>query len=268
MAEIILEVKELVTYFSLPDGFARSVNGITFKIEKGKTMGLVGESGSGKTVTALSIMGLIRDEPGIVEGEIIFQEDGNKQNLLAGLEQYCEVERQDGKIDLVRKDCIKWNKRYEKNMRGIRGKKIAMIFQDAVASLNPLWTVGTQIQEAILLQGLCEEKAEARTRTLEWLKRVHIKKPELVHNAYPHQLSGGMCQRVMIAMALASRPSLLIADEPTTGLDVTIQAGIVELLKELRSELGTTILFISHNLGVVAELTDEIEVIHNGRVLR
>jgi len=267
LGEILLEVKNLATYFAIPDGVVRSVDGISFSIEKGKTLGLVGESGSGKTVTALSIMGLIYDEPGIVDGRIYFQENGEQVNLLEGLTKYTEVERHDGQISQVKKDCLKWNKHYERNMRGIRGRKIGMIFQDAQAALNPLWTVGAQIQESMTLQGLCSSREEARAKSINWLKRVHIKKPERVHGAYPYQLSGGMCQRVMIAMALASHPLLLIADEPTTGLDVTIQAGIVELLKELRVELGTTILFISHNLGVVAELTDEVEVVYNGRMI-
>ncbi|WP_078556680.1 ABC transporter ATP-binding protein [Bacillus alkalicellulosilyticus] len=235
-ANNILSVKELRTSFSLDGGQeVKAVDGVTFDVPRGKTLGIVGESGSGKSITALSILKLI-DKPGrIKDGELFFK----GKNLL----------------DLN-----------EKQMRTIRGNQISMIFQEPMTSLNPTFTVGQQIREAYKIhQGL--GKNESTQKALEMLKLVGIPSPEKRLNQYPFELSGGMRQRVMIAMALACRPDLLIADEPTTALDVTIQAQILELIKELQSKLGMSVIMITHDLGVVAETCDYVAVMYCGKVV-
>ena len=236
MSEKLLEVKNLKTYFYTDEGVVKSVDDVSFDVEKGKTLGIVGESGCGKSITSLSIMQLVETPPGkIVGGEIIYQ----GENLL------------------------------EKNkdqMRKIRGGEIAMIFQEPMTSLNPVFTVGKQIMEALRLHTDLD-KEKAKERAIEMLKLVKIPLPEKRFNEYPHQLSGGMRQRVMIAMALSCNPKLLICDEPTTALDVTIQAQILDLMNQLKKETGTSILFITHDLGVVAEVCDDVAVMYCGRVV-
>ncbi len=222
MAERLLEVKGLKTYFFTDEGVVRAVDGIDFHINRGETLGIVGESGSGKSVTALSIMRLIPTPPGrIVAGAITY----NGRNLL----------------ELP-----------PAQMRKIRGKEISMIFQEPMTSLNPVFTVGEQIAEAVRLHERLGRR-DAMDKTVEMLKLVHIPNAERRAKEYPHQLSGGMRQRVMIAMALSCNPNLLIADEPTTALDVTIQAQILELLNELKAKLGMAIMLITHDMGVIAE---------------
>jgi oligopeptide/dipeptide ABC transporter ATP-binding protein len=235
MADLI-QVKNLRTSFFTPEGEVRAVDGVSFEIREGKTLGLVGESGCGKSVTSLSIMRLIASPPGqIVGGEIFYRG----------------------------RDLLKLNK---EEMRKIRGNEISMIFQEPMTSLNPVFTVGNQIGEAIRLhQGL--GKKETRAKTIEMLRLVKIADPESRVDAYPHQLSGGMRQRVMIAMALSCNPSLLIADEPTTALDVTIQAQILELMKELQQKIGMALLLITHDLGVVAERADEVAIMYGGKIV-
>jgi oligopeptide/dipeptide ABC transporter ATP-binding protein len=235
MADLI-QVKNLQTSFFTPEGEVRAVDGVSFEIAEGKTLGLVGESGCGKSVTSLSIMRLIPSPPGkIVGGEIFYRG----------------------------RDLLKLNK---EEMRKIRGNEISMIFQEPMTSLNPVFTVGNQIGEAIRLhQGL--GKKETRQKTIEMLRLVKIADPESRVDAYPHQLSGGMRQRVMIAMALSCNPSLLIADEPTTALDVTIQAQILELMKELQQKMGMALLLITHDLGVVAEQADEVAIMYAGKIV-
>ncbi len=236
MSELI-RVKDLHTSFFTPEGEIRAIDGVSFAIDEGKTLGLVGESGCGKSVTSLSIMRLIASPPGkIVGGEIFYR----------------------GR-DLLR---LK-----NEEMRKIRGNEISMIFQEPMTSLNPVFTVGNQIGEAIKLhQGL--GKKETRAKTIEMLRLVKIADPESRVDAYPHQLSGGMRQRVMIAMALSCNPSLLIADEPTTALDVTIQAQILELIKELQQKIGgMALLLITHDLGVVAEQADDVAIMYAGKLV-
>jgi len=236
MSELI-HVKDLRTSFFTPEGEVRAIDGVTFSIDEGKTLGLVGESGCGKSVTSLSIMRLIASPPGkIVGGEIFYR----------------------GR-DLLR---LK-----NEEMRKIRGNEISMIFQEPMTSLNPVFTVGNQIGEAIKLhQGL--GKKATRAKTIEMLRLVKIADPESRVDAYPHQLSGGMRQRVMIAMALSCNPSLLIADEPTTALDVTIQAQILELIKELQQKIGgMALLLITHDLGVVAEQADDVAIMYAGKIV-
>lgn len=236
MAERLLEVKDLKTYFYTSDGVVPAVDGVTYHVDKGETLGIVGESGCGKSVTSLSVMRLIPNPPGkIVGGEILFEG-----------------------ADLLAKS--------EAEMRKIRGNLISMIFQEPMTSLNPVYTVGDQIAEAIELhQGL--RKREAIEKATEMLKIVGIPLPERRVHEYPHQLSGGMRQRVMIAMALSCNPKLLIADEPTTALDVTIQAQILELMKRLKKELGMAIMLITHDLGVVAEMAQRVVVMYAGKIV-
>jgi oligopeptide/dipeptide ABC transporter ATP-binding protein len=235
MAEL-LQVKDLRTSFFTPEGEVRAIDGVSFEIGEGRTLGLVGESGCGKSVTSLSIMRLVPSPPGrIVGGEIFYRG----------------------------RDLLKLNK---EAMRKIRGNEISMIFQEPMTSLNPVFTVGNQIGEAIRLhQGL--GKKETRRKTIDMLRLVKIADPESRVDAYPHQLSGGMRQRVMIAMALSCNPSLLIADEPTTALDVTIQAQILELMKELQQKIGMALLLITHDLGVVAEQADEVAIMYAGKIV-
>ncbi len=232
----LLEIEGLRTWFYTDDGVAKAVDGVTYSIEKGKTLGVVGESGCGKSVTAMSILQLVPTPPGrYVDGEIRFR----GENLL------------------------EYN---EKQMRKIRGNEISVIFQEPMTSLNPVFRVGDQIGEALRLhQG--KTRAEARERCLELLRLVGIPSPEERIDDYPHQLSGGMKQRIMIAMALACDPSLLIADEPTTALDVTIQAQILDLLRDLQKKTGMSILLITHDLGVVAENYDDVVVMYAGKVV-
>ena len=232
----LLEVHNLETHFKTDDGLVRAVNNVSFSVDKGETLGIVGESGSGKSVTSLSVMRLIPSPPGkIVGGKIMF--DGE---------------------DLLSYD--------EDEMRKIRGKNIAMIFQDPMTSLNPVLTIGRQITESLELHMKLTGK-EARRRAAELLALVGIPSPEKRLDDYPHQFSGGMRQRVMIAIGLSCNPDLLIADEPTTALDVTIQAQILELINKLKSELGMAVIIITHDLGVVAGMADRVIVMYAGKVI-
>ena len=232
----LLRVKDLKTYFFTHEGTVKAVDGINLKVSKGETLGLVGESGCGKSVTALSIMRLIPSPPGKIVG---------------------------GKIHFEGKNLLELN---EKEMRKIRGRKISMIFQEPMTSLDPMFTIGDEIAEVIRLhQGL--KKDEARKKAIESLKTVGMPDPEKRINEYPHELSGGMRQRAMIAMALSCNPTLLIADEPTTALDVTIQAQILRLIDELRKKFGTSVLLITHDLGVIAETCDNVAVMYAGHIV-
>jgi len=231
----VLEVQNLVTEFRTEDGLVRAVDGVSFEIPARGTLGVVGESGSGKSATALSIMRLVARNGTIAGGKILYAD----QDLLT--------------IPLAK-------------MRTIRGNRIAMIFQEPMTSLNPVFTVGAQVAEAVILHQK-KSKAEARKIAIEMFELVGIPSPAERVDAYPHELSGGMRQRVMIAMALACKPDLLIADEPTTALDVTIQAQILDLLRKLQREFGMSMLLITHDLGVVAETCDEVVVMYAGRVV-
>jgi len=240
----IIKVDGLKTYFNTLDGVVRAVDGVSLEIKSGETLGLVGESGSGKSVTAFTILRLLPPKTSqIVQGEVIF-------------------DRGDGSppIDLTTVDPN------GSLIRSIRGNEIAMIFQEPLTSLSPVHTIGNQIAEAVELHQQVG-KAEARERSIYMLEQVGIANPDQRFDEYPHQFSGGMRQRAMIAMALSCNPTLLIADEPTTALDVTIQAQILELMKKLQDELGMAILIITHNLGVIAEMADRVDVMYMGRVM-
>jgi peptide/nickel transport system ATP-binding protein/oligopeptide transport system ATP-binding protein len=233
--DVLVDIRNLKTHFFTDDGVVRAVDGVTFPIYRGKTLGVVGESGCGKSVTALSILRLISPPGRIVEGQILF--DGKD---LASLP--------------------------EPEMRKIRGRDISMIFQEPMTSLNPVFTVGYQIAEAVMLH-LKKTKAEAREHTIKMLDKVRIPSASTRVDEYPHQMSGGMRQRVMIAMALACNPKLLIADEPSTALDVTIQAQILDLMRDLQKEYGMSTMMITHDLGVVAELADHVAVMYASKVV-
>lgn len=231
----LLNVQNLTTYFFTDEGVVKAVDDVSFSLSKGEALGILGESGCGKSVTALSIMRLIQPPGKIIKGKVFFNGD-----------------------DLISKS--------EEEMRNIRGNKISMIFQDPMTSLNPVFTIGDQIIEAITLhQGL--DKKDARKKAIEMLELVRIPEADKRINDYPHQFSGGMRQRVMIAMALSCNPSILIADEPTTALDVTIQAQILELIKQLRKELQMSLILITHDMGIVAESCENVLVMYAGKVV-
>ncbi len=268
-SEPLLSIEGLRTYFYAKSrrAFVRAVDGVDLSVVRGETLGVVGESGCGKSVTALSVMGLVSAAPGVVSGAIRLSFDGTRKDLLAGLSGHLDLVERDGRIVEVRKDLAGWSARVEETMAGIRGGTIGMIFQNPKSSLNPFLTVGRQIAEAVRLHTPRRTPAEARERALYWLERVRMDSPRLRFDNYPRALSGGMCQRAMIAMALSCEPSFLIADEPTTGLDATIQSAIASLLAELKAELGVTTMLISHDIGLVRRLADAVAVMYAGMVV-
>jgi oligopeptide/dipeptide ABC transporter ATP-binding protein len=235
MAERLLEVKDLKVRFATEDGIVRAVDGVSFELERGKVLGIVGESGSGKSVTAMTLMGLTRGINARFEGEILYKG-----------------------TDLLEVS--------DRDMQAYRGNELGMIFQDPMTSLNPVYRIGDQIAEAIQAHETVDKRG-ARARTIELLRQVGIPNPESRVDDFPHQFSGGMRQRAMIAMALSCNPSVLIADEPTTALDVTIQAQIVELVGRLKDDFNSAVIFITHDLGVIADIADEIIVMYAGRVV-
>jgi oligopeptide/dipeptide ABC transporter ATP-binding protein len=236
VSETLLEVKNLKTRFTTDDGTFFAVDDVSFRLERGQTLGIVGESGCGKSVTSLSIMGLIQAPGKIESGEIFFND----------------------------KDLLKTS---EDDMRRIRGNDIAMIFQEPMTSLNPVYTCGNQVSEAISVHNPKLKKADVKARAIEMLRKVGIPAPEKRYDEYPHQLSGGMRQRVMIAMAISCNPKLLIADEPTTAMDVTIQAQILDLMRKLQKDFNAGMILITHDLGVVAEMCKDVVVMYAGRVV-
>ena len=265
----ILKIENLYTYFysRSRQAFVRSVDGVHLEIKKGETLGIVGESGSGKSVTAMSIMGLVTAEPGVIRGKVGLKTTNVQKNLLQDLSEYAKTATIAGRIMDVYKDNRRWQKNVDRVMRGIRGREISMIFQNPKLSMNPFISVGKQIQESILLNTAVKNSAEATERALYWLEKVRIDSPRLRYDNNPYGLSGGMCQRAMIAMALSSEPTLLIADEPTTGLDATIQSKIVELLQEIKTSVGVTTMLISHDIDVIRALSDQVAVMYGGTIL-
>ena len=269
MTAPLLKIEDLRTYFysKSKQAFIRSVDGVNLEVGKGETLGVVGESGSGKSITALSVMGLLSAGPGVITGKIGFKSDRVQKNLLQDIDDFVKLTLQDGKIMSVQKDEIGWQERSESRMSKVRGKEISMIFQNPKQSMNPFMTVGRQISEAVQLHTEHKSEQQAKERALEWLDRVKIDSPRLRFDNHPYGLSGGMCQRAMIAMALSCEPSLLIADEPTTGLDATIQSKIVDLLAELKAELGITTMLISHDISIISRLSDTVAVMYGGTVV-
>jgi oligopeptide/dipeptide ABC transporter ATP-binding protein len=243
-SNIILEIKNLKTQFFLDRGTVKAVDGVNLKLDRRSTLGLVGESGCGKSVTAMSIMRLVKNPPGrIVEGQILLHQNGGTKA-----------------VDIAALDPK------GATMRHIRGGEISMVFQEPMTSLNPLYSIGAQIAEVVELHQNVGRR-EAMGRALEMLHRVHISDPKRRLRQYPHQLSGGMRQRVMIALALSCNPSILLADEPTTALDVTVQAQILDLMRELQHDFGSSIIMITHNLGVVSQMADNVAVMYMGRIV-
>lgn len=246
----IIEIEDLETVFFTDNGTVKSVNKVSFNIPKGKIVGVVGESGCGKSVTSLSIMQLVQSPQGqVVGGQIRFNSDDLGEDENGNKLAY----------DIAKMPT--------KQMYNVRGKDITMIFQEPMTSLNPIFTIGNQMDEVMFIHYPETSKEEVKKHSIEMLKTVGISMPERVYNSYPHELSGGMRQRVMIAMALSGNPKLIIADEPTTALDVTIQAQILDLLKSIQKKTGCAIMLITHDLGVIAEMADEVVVMYAGRVI-
>jgi peptide/nickel transport system ATP-binding protein len=235
VAERLIEVKDLKVQFATEDGMVKAVDGVSFELERGQVLGIVGESGSGKSVTSMTLLGLTKDQNTRFEGEVLYKG----------------------------RDVLKMN---EGDLEEVRGNEMSMIFQDPMTSLNPVYTIGAQICEAIRIHERAD-KGQARRRAIDLLRQVGIPNPDSRVDNYPHEFSGGMRQRAMIAMALACNPDVLIADEPTTALDVTIQAQIIELIDRLKDEFNSAVILITHDLGVVAEIADEILVMYAGRVV-
>lgn len=258
----LLSVNNLKTYFHTHKGLVRAVDRASYNVDRGAFVCLIGESGSGKSVSALSIMGLIDTSPGIVDGEIIFE----GKNLLDALKNYCSISANGNAINIV-KDISGWRKKHRSNIAGIRGRRIGMIFQDPVSSLNPLFTVADHIGESAGLRYGKLNRKQKFDIAVEWLNKVRISSPKDVARAYPFQLSGGMAQRAMIAVALAAEPQLLIADEPTTALDATVQLEILKLLKSLQEEMHLSVLFITHDISIGSNFADSIAVMYAGRVI-
>jgi oligopeptide/dipeptide ABC transporter ATP-binding protein len=238
----LLELEDVHVHFPMREGLVKAVNGVSYTLRRGEVLGIVGESGSGKSITARSIMRLLPKNAKEAGGRILFRPEGEAEQDLAKLD------------------------RNSRAMRRIRGKHIGMIFQEPMTALSPVHTIGAQIMRTVQLHMGLDRKA-ARARAAELLAKVHMPRPEQLVDAYPHQLSGGMRQRAMIALAISCNPSVLIADEPTTALDVTTEAQILSLLKELQSELGMAIIFITHNFGVVADIADRVSVMYLGRIV-
>ena len=262
----ILEIEDLHTYFFTDQGVVKAVNGVSFNVPKNATVGIVGESGCGKSVTSMSVMQLIQGPAGqIVSGHIRFKSEDFKRDKkgnpipVVGEDGQERYETEEKVYDIA-------NMPVNEIFR-IRGRQIAMIFQEPMTSLNPVFTIGNQLDEVTFIHVPGATKAQAKAKTMEMLELVGIAAPERVYKAYPHELSGGMRQRVMIAMALACNPRLIIADEPTTALDVTIQAQILDLFRDLKDKINGSILLITHDLGVVAEMADYVVVMYAGRVI-
>jgi peptide/nickel transport system ATP-binding protein len=267
--ESILYIKDLRTYFYLPERgrFLRAVDGVSLTVKPGETLVVVGESGSGKSVTMLSVMGLVSGTPGIVSGRIWYRRPGDAEavNLLEGLERFSRVAFEPSVA--VEKDTRGWERWHDLGMKERRGRDFGMIFQNPRNALHPFFTVGQQVAEAVRRRSGEISSSQALEEAEEWLARVHLDSPKKRLSDYPHNLSGGMCQRVMIAITLAARPKVLIADEPTTGLDATIQSRVLDLMEEMKAELRITTIVITHDMGVARRLADRVAVMYAGRVV-
>jgi len=243
LEDYILQVNHLQTYFAMDNGTLKAVDDVTFRLKRNETIGIIGESGCGKSVTAASIMQTVQHPGKILGGEMLYDDGVN------------------GPADLVKQSPD------GSYMRSLRGREISMIFQEPMASLSPVYTIGAQMVEAITVHQKKKDKEEAKHRSIEMLGRVGMPNPEQRFMDYPHQLSGGMCQRAMIALALLNNPKILIADEPTTALDVTVQAQITDLMNQLKNQFGMSIIYITHDMGVIAEMADSIAVMYLGRIV-
>jgi len=264
----VLYIRDLRTYFHLPQRgrLLRAVDGVRLAVKPGETLVVVGESGSGKSVAMLSVMGLVTARPGVVSGRIWYRPSGPEPvNLLEGLERFTRFDP--GPPLVIEKDERRWLRWHEAGMRERRGRDFAMIFQNPRNALHPYFTVGQQLVETIRRRSPALRRKDALAEAQDWLARVHLDAPARRLSDYPHNLSGGMCQRVMIALALAARPVVLIADEPTTGLDATIQSRVLDLMEEMKGALQTTTIVITHDMGVARRLADRVAVMYAGRVV-
>ncbi len=258
----LLSVEDLVIEFDTARGRRRVVDRVSFDLAPGEVLGILGESGSGKTMTTMAVLGLVAGEPGVMGGSITLRDGDDEIGLLSDLEQ---VISRKGKR--VSKNCRKWRRMVHARMRPLWGRMMTAVFQNPRHSLDPLMTVGAQVEESIALALPDLTAAQRGEKAVDWLDRVQMNEPGRVHGSYPHELSGGMCQRAMIAVALARRPKLLIADEPTTGLDTTVRAEIVELFRALLEEERRSMMYISHDIREVLYLADRVIVMKGGRVV-
>ncbi|HFE37951.1 MAG TPA: ABC transporter ATP-binding protein [Gammaproteobacteria bacterium] len=265
MNQPLLEIRNLSVSFQqrkdLPP--ARAIRHISFQLEQNETLGIIGESGSGKSITLLSLMGLVDDEPGIVSGTIKLTLKQITLNLLEDIEQYIIANGS----DIRQANASTWKKLREQRYKNIRGKHISMIFQNPKLAFNPYCSIGKQISEMIRLHTDIKDKKQAKQIAIQWLQRVKMDAPEIRYNNNPYGLSGGMCQRAMLAMALASQPAILVADEPTTGLDATIQSNILDLLAKLKYETGTSMIVVSHDFNVIQRLANRVLVYFDGQIV-
>lgn len=261
--KMLLEVKDLRVHFDLPAGPVDVLDGVSWELREGETLCVVGESGSGKTVMTHALMGLLPVEPGVIGGQIITHFSGTPVNLLQGIENYVQVAQ--GKDHKRIHKKAGWRRTYQARVKQHLVGKVGLIFQNPRNALDPLWTIGAQLVESVKLARPGIDDKDAYKQALEWLARVHIDRAGEVFRLYPHELSGGMCQRAAIAQILALRTPVVIADEPTTGLDATIQAGILGLLKEVQREYGLSVILITHDFAVVERLADRILVLFRGR---
>lgn len=259
----LLEVRGLVIEFDTAAGRRRVVDGIDFEVGEGEVLGILGESGSGKTMSTLAVLGLVAGRPGVMGGEIRVRDGETTLSLLDGLDTV--IHARPGRPP--RKDDRRWRRIVHRRMRPLWGRLMTAVFQNPRQSLDPLMTVGAQVEEAVRVAEPGVDAATARKRSLAWLERVHMNEPERVYASYPHELSGGMCQRAMIAVALGCQPRLLIADEPTTGLDTTVRAEIVGLFRELLADRRRSMLYISHDIREVLSLADRVIVMRHGRIV-
>ncbi len=260
----LLEIQDLVIEFDTHDGRRRVVDEVSLELFDGEVLGILGESGSGKTMTTQAVLGLVHGYPGLMGGHIRLFDEGNTYDLTAGLDRYVRPGRGERP---PRKDARRWRRHVHRTMRPLWGQMVTAVFQNPRASLDPLMTVGAQVEESARLADPKLDRAGAKDRAVAWLDRVQMNEPLRVHGAYAHELSGGMCQRAMIAVALARKPALLIADEPTTGLDTTVRAEIVELFKDLLAKHSRAMMYISHDIREVLYLSDRVIVMRHGKIV-
>ncbi len=262
MSDALLTVEDLIIEFDTPQGRRRVVDGVTLTVGHGEVLGVLGESGSGKTMTTRAVLGLVDGSPGVVGGRICFDDDGTPVELLAELDTF--ITTVDGQKHKKQRE---WDSAVDVRMRPMWGRTMTAVFQNPRHSLDPLLTAGAQVEESIALAFPGLSRDELRERAIDWLDQVQMTEPARVYGCYPHELSGGMCQRAMIAVALAREPKLLIADEPTTGLDTTVRAEIVEIFRQLIEEQGRSMLYISHDVREVLYLANRVIVMRNGKVV-
>ncbi len=258
----LVQVEDLIVEFDTRDGRRRVVDEVSFSVRSGEVLGVLGESGSGKTVSTMALLGLLSGEPGLVGGRASIKVGESEVDLFAGLSDCL-----DQTATPYTKDTRRWNRLVRKRMASVWGRQLSAVFQNPRASLDPLMTIGYQVAESVQLAHPAFDSGQVERMTLEWLERVQLDDARRVYHAYPHELSGGMCQRAMIAVALARRPQLLIADEPTTGLDTTVRAGIVRLFEQLIREEQRAMMYISHDIREVLYLSDRVIVMRHGRIV-